>query len=65
MPGLCVVLGVGCRWTEIQCSPASKGNFTLSGHKVKVTSGNKVATMESFTFVVRNVCFLIFIVAQC
>uniref|UniRef100_A0A3P9LXL3 Hepatocyte growth factor receptor n=1 Tax=Oryzias latipes TaxID=8090 RepID=A0A3P9LXL3_ORYLA len=53
------VAGVPCkftkggikRWTEIQCSPASKGNFTLSGHKVKVTSGNKVATMESFTFV--------------
>lgn len=58
MPGLCVVLGVGCRWTEIQCSPVFRGNFTPSGHKVKVTSGHKVATMEGFTFVVRHVCFL-------
>ncbi len=28
------------------------GNFTPSGHTVKVTSGHKVAKMEGFTFVV-------------
>lgn len=30
------------------------GNFTPSGHTVKVTSGHKVAKMEGFTFVVRR-----------
>ncbi|XP_074489762.1 hepatocyte growth factor receptor isoform X1 [Sebastes fasciatus] len=39
------------RWTELQCSPMFSGNFTPSGHTVKVTSGHKVATMEGFTFV--------------
>ncbi|GLD53700.1 hepatocyte growth factor receptor, partial [Lates japonicus] len=39
------------RWTEIQCSPVFSGNFTPSGHTVKVTTGNKVAKMEGFTFV--------------
>ncbi|KAI9547517.1 hypothetical protein NQZ68_017070 [Dissostichus eleginoides] len=39
------------RWTEMQCSPVFSGNFTPSGHTVKVTSGNMVATMEGFTFV--------------
>ncbi|XP_054476074.1 hepatocyte growth factor receptor isoform X2 [Anoplopoma fimbria] len=39
------------RWTEMQCSPVFSGNFTPSGHAVKVTSGHKVATMEGFTFV--------------
>ncbi|XP_032378784.1 hepatocyte growth factor receptor [Etheostoma spectabile] len=38
-------------WTEMQCSPVFSGNFTPSGHTVKVTSGHKVATMEGFTFV--------------
>ncbi|KAM3610086.1 uncharacterized protein V6R79_025096 [Siganus canaliculatus] len=39
------------RWTEMQCSPMFSGNFTPSGHTVKVTSGHKVAKMEGFTFV--------------
>ncbi|TNN32355.1 Hepatocyte growth factor receptor [Liparis tanakae] len=39
------------RWTEMQCSPVFSGNFTPSGHTVKVTSSGKVATMEGFTFV--------------
>lgn len=39
------------RWTEMQCSPAFSGNFTPSGHTVKVTSGQKVAKLEGFTFV--------------
>ncbi|XP_020492890.2 hepatocyte growth factor receptor [Labrus bergylta] len=39
------------RWTEIQCSAVFSGNFTPSGNTVKVTSGNKVATMDGFTFV--------------
>ncbi|XP_056243073.1 hepatocyte growth factor receptor isoform X2 [Seriola aureovittata] len=39
------------RWTEMQCSPVFSGNFTPSGHTVKVTTGNKVAKMEGFTFV--------------
>ncbi|XP_078112626.1 hepatocyte growth factor receptor isoform X2 [Sander vitreus] len=39
------------RWTEMQCSPMFSGNFTPSGHTVRVTSGHKVATMEGFTFV--------------
>uniref|UniRef100_A0A3Q1FLZ0 Hepatocyte growth factor receptor n=1 Tax=Acanthochromis polyacanthus TaxID=80966 RepID=A0A3Q1FLZ0_9TELE len=39
------------RWTEIQCSPVFIGNFTPSGHTVKVTSGNKVAKMEGFSCV--------------
>ncbi|KAM9376541.1 hepatocyte growth factor receptor [Pholidichthys leucotaenia] len=39
------------RWTEMQCSPVFSGNFTPSGHTVKVMSGHKVATMEAFTFV--------------
>ncbi|XP_029378510.1 hepatocyte growth factor receptor isoform X2 [Echeneis naucrates] len=39
------------RWTELQCSPVFSGNFTPSGHTVKVTTGNKVAKMEGFTFV--------------
>ncbi|XP_029290542.1 hepatocyte growth factor receptor isoform X2 [Cottoperca gobio] len=39
------------RWTEMQCSPVFSGNFTPSGHTVKVISGHKVATMEGFTFV--------------
>ncbi|XP_040019328.2 hepatocyte growth factor receptor [Gasterosteus aculeatus] len=39
------------RWTVIQCSPVFSGNFTPSGHTVKVTSGQKVATAEGFTFV--------------
>uniref|UniRef100_H3DF54 Hepatocyte growth factor receptor n=1 Tax=Tetraodon nigroviridis TaxID=99883 RepID=H3DF54_TETNG len=39
------------RWTEIQCSPMSAGNFTPSGHTVKVTSGHMVAKMDGFTFV--------------
>lgn len=57
MPGLCVVFlgGFMFRWTEIQCTPGFSGNFTPSGHTVKVTTGNKVARMEGFTFVVRNV----------
>lgn len=54
MPGLCVVCGgVGCRWTEMQCFPVFNGNFTPSGHMVKVTSGHKVAKMDAFKFVVR------------
>ncbi|XP_069544459.1 hepatocyte growth factor receptor-like, partial [Brachyistius frenatus] len=39
------------RWTEMQCSPVFSGNFTPSGHTVKVTSGHKVAKMEGFTVV--------------
>ncbi|XP_068459154.1 hepatocyte growth factor receptor [Clinocottus analis] len=39
------------RWTELQCSPVFTGNFTPSGHAVKVTSGHKVATMEGFALV--------------
>ncbi|XP_028442004.1 hepatocyte growth factor receptor isoform X2 [Perca flavescens] len=39
------------RWTEMQCTPVFSGNFTPSGHTVRVTSGHKVATMEGFTFV--------------
>ncbi|XP_031717018.1 hepatocyte growth factor receptor isoform X1 [Anarrhichthys ocellatus] len=39
------------RWTVMQCSPMFSGNFTPSGHTVKITSGHKVATMEGFTFV--------------
>ncbi|KAM3870140.1 hepatocyte growth factor receptor [Diretmus argenteus] len=39
------------RLTELQCSPASSGNFTPSGHTVKVTSGHKIAKMEGFSFV--------------
>ncbi|XP_035012695.2 hepatocyte growth factor receptor [Hippoglossus stenolepis] len=39
------------RWTEMQCHPVLSGNFTLSGHTVKVSTGNKVAKMEGFTFV--------------
>ncbi|XP_061534063.1 hepatocyte growth factor receptor isoform X1 [Phycodurus eques] len=40
------------RWTEMQCSPTIAGNFTPSGHAVKVTSGHKVVHMEgAFTFV--------------
>ncbi|XP_037833963.1 hepatocyte growth factor receptor [Kryptolebias marmoratus] len=39
------------RWTEMQCSPLINGNFTPSGHMVKVTSGHKVAKMEGFKFV--------------
>ncbi|XP_013865722.1 hepatocyte growth factor receptor [Austrofundulus limnaeus] len=39
------------RWTEMQCSPVFNGNFTQSGHTVKVTSGHKVAKMEAFKFV--------------
>lgn len=39
------------RWTEMQCSPVFSGNFTPSGHTVKVTSGHKVAKIEGFTFV--------------
>ncbi|CAJ1056095.1 hepatocyte growth factor receptor [Xyrichtys novacula] len=39
------------RWTEMQCSPVFSGNFTPSGHTVKVTSGHKVAKMEGFSFV--------------
>ncbi|KAM7415166.1 hypothetical protein PAMA_019812 [Pampus argenteus] len=39
------------RWTEMQCSPVFSGNFTPSGHTIKVTSGHKVAKMEGFTFV--------------
>lgn len=56
MLGLCVAWGgrVLFRWTEIQCSPVLSGNFTPSGHTVKVTSGQKVAKMEGFTFVVRK-----------
>lgn len=46
------------RWTEMQCSPVFSGNFTPSGHTVKVTSGHMVAKMEDFTFVVRVVFFL-------
>lgn len=42
------------RWTEIQCSPVFVGNYTSSGHTVKVTSGHKVAKMDGFTFVVRR-----------
>lgn len=55
MPGLWFVLGAvgGFRWTEIQCFPVFSGNFTPSGHTVKVTSGHKVAKMEGFTLVVR------------
>lgn len=61
MPGLCVVWGVVVfRWTEIQCSPVFSGNFTPSGHTVKVTSGHKVAKMEGFTFVVRMPLYLCF-----
>lgn len=54
MPVLCVVLGVVFRLTEIQCSPVFVGNFTPSGHTVKVISGHKVAKMDGFTFVVRR-----------
>ncbi|XP_072242533.1 hepatocyte growth factor receptor isoform X2 [Leuresthes tenuis] len=39
------------KWTEIQCSPVFIGNFTPSGHTVKVTSGHKEAKIEGFTFV--------------
>ncbi|XP_051917176.1 hepatocyte growth factor receptor [Hippocampus zosterae] len=40
------------RWTEMQCSPVFAGNFTPSGHAIKVTSGHKVVHMEgAFTFV--------------
>ncbi|KAL7402401.1 hypothetical protein ABVT39_014453 [Epinephelus coioides] len=39
------------RWTEMQCSPVFSGNFTPSGHTVKVTSGHKVSKMEGFSFV--------------
>ncbi|XP_063768557.1 hepatocyte growth factor receptor isoform X2 [Eleginops maclovinus] len=39
------------RWTEMQCSPVFSGNFTPTGHTVKVTSGSKVATLEGFTLV--------------
>ncbi|KAM9854554.1 hepatocyte growth factor receptor isoform 2-T2 [Aulostomus maculatus] len=39
------------RWTEMQCYPVVSGNFTPSGHTVKVTSNHKEAQMESFTFV--------------
>lgn len=61
MPGLCVVSGgFVFRWTEMQCSPVFSGNFTPSGHTVKVTSGHKVAKIEGFTFVVRIVFFLVF-----
>nr|XP_046249506.1 hepatocyte growth factor receptor isoform X2 [Scatophagus argus] len=54
------VAGVPCKlprqdnvnkWTEMQCSPVFSGNFTPSGHTVKVTSGHKVAEKEGFTFV--------------
>ncbi|XP_075993283.1 hepatocyte growth factor receptor [Genypterus blacodes] len=38
-------------WTELQCSPVFNGNFTPSGHTVKVTSGGKVAKMDGFSFV--------------
>lgn len=50
----CFFGGVVFRWTEIQCSPVFVGNFTPSGHTVKVTSGHKVAKIEGFTFVVRS-----------
>lgn len=61
MPGLCVVVGGGLfRWTELQCSPVFSGNFTPSGHTVKVTSGHSVAKMEGFTFVVREALYLHF-----
>ncbi|XP_035498830.2 hepatocyte growth factor receptor [Scophthalmus maximus] len=39
------------RWTELQCYPVFSGNFTPSGHTVKVTTGSKVAKAEGFTFV--------------
>ncbi|XP_054878634.1 hepatocyte growth factor receptor isoform X2 [Poeciliopsis prolifica] len=39
------------RWTEMQCSPTYSGNFTLSRHLVKVTSGHAVAKLEGFKFV--------------
>ncbi|XP_077425336.1 hepatocyte growth factor receptor isoform X1 [Vanacampus margaritifer] len=40
------------RWTEMLCSPVFAGNFTPSGHAIKVTSGHKVAHMDgAFTFV--------------
>ncbi|XP_056137712.1 hepatocyte growth factor receptor [Lampris incognitus] len=39
------------RWTELQCSPMSSGNFTPSGRTVKVTSGHKVAQTEGFSYV--------------
>ncbi|XP_034542521.1 hepatocyte growth factor receptor [Notolabrus celidotus] len=39
------------RWTEMQCSPVFSGNFTPSGHTVKVTSGTEVVEMDGFTFV--------------
>ncbi|XP_008276200.1 hepatocyte growth factor receptor isoform X2 [Stegastes partitus] len=39
------------RWTEMHCSPVFSGNFTPSGYTVKVTSGNKVAKMDGFSFV--------------
>lgn len=42
------------RWTEIQCSPVFSGNFTPSGHAVKVTSGHKFAKTDGFTFAVRH-----------
>lgn len=45
--------GVLFRWTEMQCSPVFSGNFTPSGHTVKVISAHKVAKMEGFAFVVR------------
>ncbi|XP_058501925.1 hepatocyte growth factor receptor [Solea solea] len=41
------------RWTEMQCYPVFTGNFTPSGHTVKVITAtlNKVAKMDGFTFV--------------
>ncbi|XP_053742394.1 hepatocyte growth factor receptor isoform X1 [Synchiropus splendidus] len=39
------------RWTEIQCVPVFSGNFTPSGHMVKVSSGNRVSQSEGFSFV--------------
>lgn len=46
---------VGLRWSELQCNPVFSGNFTPSGHTVKVTTLSKVARIDGFTFVVRNV----------
>uniref|UniRef100_A0A8C9ZF29 Hepatocyte growth factor receptor n=1 Tax=Sander lucioperca TaxID=283035 RepID=A0A8C9ZF29_SANLU len=40
-----------CVCVCVCCSPMFSGNFTPSGHTVRVTSGHKVATMEGFTFV--------------
>ncbi|XP_028306635.1 hepatocyte growth factor receptor isoform X2 [Gouania willdenowi] len=45
------VRSVGVKWTEMQCSPVSSGNFTPSGHTVKVTSGENISRVEAFTFV--------------